>query len=235
MAGCEVITLDQASGESFEERKKILRWVSRHLASDSDVLQTAADVAGTEKIIVASPESRYTVLEIASLCSLLEHCEVVEPEEFVHPLPWWGAVDAGQILLQRGLDQPGAGGRTFAFRRSSWRPLRGLEERVAENPIRRATFLSAANRRKSSRSGRAFTRVKQSRIPRWRRTPPFWPVSFLCFSSSAWPAGSSWPAAMPASSPSRRCWSRYAAALAQRDISRGRHACSRRWQSWSAR
>lgn len=137
MAGCEVITIDPAPQAALEARSRILRWVSRHIAADGDLLQIAIDHAGSEKIIVASPESRYTVLEVATICSLLEQNEVVEPGEFVDPLPWWGVLDAGQILLQRGLDQPAARGRTFAFRSAAWRPLRGLEERTEEDPVGR--------------------------------------------------------------------------------------------------
>ncbi|HEU4521235.1 MAG TPA: hypothetical protein VFT12_04475, partial [Thermoanaerobaculia bacterium] len=94
LAGCDVVVLDPASPDALLERQRILRWVARHVAAPGDVLETAVALAATEKIIVAAPESRYTVTEIESIRTLLDHHEVVEPAEFVEPMPWWGAIDA---------------------------------------------------------------------------------------------------------------------------------------------
>jgi hypothetical protein len=116
-AGCEVIVLDDARPEEFAERSRIFRWVGRHLPfTPSDALREAVEVASTEKIIVARADTRYMPEAIAAICDLLDHCDSVEPEEFVEPLPWWGGIDAGRILFQRGIDQP-ALPSTFAFRR----------------------------------------------------------------------------------------------------------------------
>ncbi|HEX6177175.1 MAG TPA: hypothetical protein VF057_02360 [Thermoanaerobaculia bacterium] len=145
-ADCDVVVVDRTAGERFETRQRTLRWVARHVAigslytlpnGDVDLLQAAVDIASCEKVIIAAPESRYSAAEIASLCAALERHEAVEPQEFVGPMSWWGGIDAGRMLLQRGLDQPAGAARTFAFRKSAWRPLRGFEERPCERQVRR--------------------------------------------------------------------------------------------------
>ena len=145
-ADCDVVVVDRAEGAVFDARQRILRWVARHVAIGSlytlpngevDLLQAAVDIASCEKVVVASPESRYSAAEIASLSAALERHEAVEPQEFVGPLSWWGGIDAGRMLLQRGLDQPAGNARTFAFRKSAWRPLRGFEERTYNRQVRR--------------------------------------------------------------------------------------------------
>ena len=137
-AECEVIILDRASDVEFDEHRRILRWVGTHQAtSDPDTLRAAYDAASTEKVIVAAPCSRYTPAEVAQLCELLDRYEVVEPEEFIEPMPWWGGLDAARILLLRGVDHPGGDSSTFGFRRSVFRPLRSIEELQADTHLRR--------------------------------------------------------------------------------------------------
>src|SRR5688500_12855256 len=127
-AECEVIILDSAAGIEFEEHRRVFRWVGSHRStSDRDALRAAYDAAGTEKVIVAAPTSRYTAAEVSQICELLDRYEVVEPEEFIEPMPWWGGIDAARILLLRGVDHPGGDNSTFGFRRSVFRPLRSID------------------------------------------------------------------------------------------------------------
>lgn len=126
LAGCEEVVVDPEGGPRGEERQRVLRWVSRYVTGERDLIQAAIELTSSEKIIVASQDSRYTAADVAALCDLLDGDDVVEPEEFVDPLPWWGGIDAGSMLLQRGLDS-GRDGRTFAFRRSAWHRLFALK------------------------------------------------------------------------------------------------------------
>lgn len=137
-AECEVIILDAATGSEFENHRRVLRWVGSHRPGhDPDTLRTAFDAATTEKVIVATACTRYTPAEINQICELLDRYEVVEPEEFIEPMPWWGGIDAARILLLRGVDHPGGDSATFGFRRSVFRPLRGIEELQADSHLRR--------------------------------------------------------------------------------------------------
>lgn len=164
LAGCEVVVVDAAANDALDEKQRVLRWVARHVADSGDILQTAVDVASTEKIIVAAPESRYTAAEIGAICLLLDRYEAVEPSEFVDPMPWWGAIDASRILLHRGFDQERNGGRSFAFRKSAFRPLHGLHENHSDH-IERLALLGAEVQ--STRE--IFVRTEPPQLSTWTR------------------------------------------------------------------
>lgn len=149
-AGCDVVVLDPSPRMVFEENGRILRWVARHVpvrpehctsAGTLDRLRAAAAVAATEKVIVASEDVRYTPAAIGQLCDLLESHEVVEPQDYLEPLPWWGSIEAGRILVHRGIEPQPDHGATFGFRRAAVRALRALNIIDDLDPVRR---LSAA-------------------------------------------------------------------------------------------
>jgi hypothetical protein len=134
-AGCEVLVLDP---NPDDDRRRILRWVARYEAPSAggDMLRSAVDLSSCEKIVFASPQTRSTPPDLAALCSLLDVHEAVEPEEFLAPLPWWGSVDAGGLLLHRGADQPPDVRSVFAFRKSAFRLPRGFDE-IGQPALRR--------------------------------------------------------------------------------------------------
>jgi len=171
LAGCEVLIFDDSSPRQFEERRRVLRWVGRHVAvgaqyrlvsGELDLVHAAADLAGCEKVIVASAETRYSVAEVLAMCELLDRHDVVEPQEYVEPLPWWGGIDAGRLLLHRGVDQVPQGRATFAFRRPAFRPLRGFDDRPAANDTRRLVNLGA-----EVHEAHVFVRREPPRLPHW--------------------------------------------------------------------
>ena len=164
LAGCEVIVVDSEGGRCGEQRRRVLRWVSRYVTGPCDLIHTAIDLASSEKIIVASQESRYAAADVAAVCDLLDAADVVAPEEFVHPLPWWGAIDAGSMLLQRGLDSNREGG-TFAFRRSAWHPVRALESGGTRSPLSMLMLHGASVHVASD----VFVRREPPRLSTWAR------------------------------------------------------------------
>jgi len=136
VAGCEVIVLD--SSEAIDEHRRILRWVGRHIAVQEpiDVVRTAAHVASCEKIIVAGDNVRYDIADLTELCALLDAHEVVEAQDYLEPMPWWGGIDAGRMLVHRGIDPDPGRGATFGFRRSVLRGLRGFDATGSTDPVR---------------------------------------------------------------------------------------------------
>ena len=135
VAGCDVVVLDPSPRLQFELNARVLRWVGRHVAvhpehrtpaGSIDVLRAAATLAACEKVIVAAEDVRYTPEAIGQLCDLLEMHEVVEPQDYLDPLPWWGGIEAGRILVHRGIEPQPDHGATFGFRRSAVRGLRTL-------------------------------------------------------------------------------------------------------------
>jgi hypothetical protein len=126
-AGCEVIVFDCSPRLQFDLNRRVLRWVSRHVAirrehcsrgGTIDPIRAAALVAGCEKVVVADEGVRYTEESIARVCELLDRHEVVEPQDYLDPLPWWNGVEAGRILMHRAIDPQPDHGATFGFRRS---------------------------------------------------------------------------------------------------------------------
>src|SRR5438477_11184945 len=95
--GCDVIVFDASPRNVFEENRRVLRWVARHISvrAPFDLVRTAAGLASTEKIIVAREEVRYGPSDLADVCALLDAHEVVEPQDYLDPLPWWGGIEAG--------------------------------------------------------------------------------------------------------------------------------------------
>ncbi len=127
VADCDVVILDPSPRLQFDLNARILRWVGRHVAlKDLDVVRAATTYAACEKVIVAADDIRYTSEAIGQLCDLLESHEVVEPQDYLDPMPWWGGIDAGRILIHRGIEPQPDHGATFGFRRSAVRALRAL-------------------------------------------------------------------------------------------------------------
>jgi hypothetical protein len=136
VAGCEAIVVDGSPTPIFESNRAVLRWVSRHLAARPrhrnftggiDAVRTAVDVSSCDKIIVADENVRYQPDAIERVCNLLDQHEVVEPQDYFEPLPWWSGIEAGRMLVHRGVEPLPDHGATFGIRKSSIRGLRGVD------------------------------------------------------------------------------------------------------------
>lgn len=131
---CEVVILDPSPRLQFEHNARTLRWVGRHVSvrpehrmnGGIDAIGAAAAHAVCEKVIVAAQDVRYTPEAVGQICDLLDAHEVVEPQDYLEPVPWWGGIEAGRILIHRGIEPQPDHGATFGFRRSALRALRNL-------------------------------------------------------------------------------------------------------------
>jgi len=141
VAGCDVVILDASPRLQFDLNERILRWVGQHIAVRSehrtpggsiDLVRCAATLAACDKVIVAADDVRYNADAIAEVCDLLDAHEVVEPQDYLDPLPWWGGVETGRILVHRGIEPQPDHGATFAFRREI---LAGLHSLAAGDVI----------------------------------------------------------------------------------------------------
>ena len=122
------------------ENRRVLRWVGRYIAMKTpvDPVRAAFDVSSCEKVIVADAKIRYSQDGLDHLCALLDLHEVVEPQDYFDPLPWWGGLEAGRTLLRRGIGPLGQDGVTFGFRKRAVRGLRSIESAfVTDHPVRR--------------------------------------------------------------------------------------------------
>lgn len=134
-AACDVVILDPSPKLQFDLNARILRWVGRHVAvrrehcasnGSVDIVRAAGAVGACEKIVVASEDVRYTAEAVEQMCALLDVHEVVEPQDYLDPLPWWGGIEAGRMLVHRGIEPRPDHGATFGFRKSAIKTLRAL-------------------------------------------------------------------------------------------------------------
>jgi hypothetical protein len=127
-AGCDVLVVDGSPPPVFEQHDLIWASISKHEAVDRSFgflndkvngIHTGVRLATTEKIILADDDIRYTAPEIDRVCELLVDFEVVRPQNFLSPLPWWARMEAARMLINRATlrtaDYPG----TCAFRRDA--------------------------------------------------------------------------------------------------------------------
>jgi hypothetical protein len=127
-ARCDVLVVDGSPAPVFAEHDRAWRGLCRHEPVDRSFgylndkvngIHTGVNLAATEKIIVADDDIRYSAPEVERISELLEHFEVVRPQNFLSPLPWWGRMEAARMLINRATlrtaDYPG----TCAFLRSA--------------------------------------------------------------------------------------------------------------------
>ncbi len=123
-----------------EENRRVLRWVGMYIPVKThvDPVRAALDVASCNKVIVADAQVRYSHDGLDHLCALLDLHEVVEPQDYFDPLPWWGGMEAGRMLLRRGIGPVAEDAVTFGFRKRAVRGLRGIDSSIAtDRPPRR--------------------------------------------------------------------------------------------------
>jgi hypothetical protein len=123
-----VIVIDGSPPEVFNAHALLWGRICRHqpvnrrftyLNDKVNAIHTGIAIAANEKIILADDDVRYRAEEIALICQRLERFDVVRPQNFIGPLPWWSRVEAARMLINRATlrmaDYPG----TCAFRRSA--------------------------------------------------------------------------------------------------------------------
>ena len=175
LAGVEAIVIDPSPRLQYELNARVLRWVGRHLpvrqeylapGGSVDIVRTAVTVASCEKVIVAAEDVRYTPEAIGRICELLDSHEVVEPQDYLEPLPWWGGIEAGRILLHRGIEPQPDHGATFGFRRNAIRSLRLLGAAgVHDDQARRLASVGA----EVHPAGEVFVRRQPGPLADWVR------------------------------------------------------------------
>ena len=125
-AGCEVIVADGSAPEVFDQHAGIVGAICRHVPVDrrfgylndkANGIYTGIELASFDRIILADDDIRYSAANICTIMRLLDQNEVVRPQNFLDPLPWWAKMEAARMLINRALlpaaDYPG----TCAFRR----------------------------------------------------------------------------------------------------------------------
>jgi hypothetical protein len=128
-AGCDIIVVDGSPGEIFAQHEAVFGNIVTHLRVDRHFghlndkvngVHTGMAFTRANKIILADDDIRYTSETLSTVLRLLEIYEVVRPQNFLFPLPWWARIEAARMLINRGTlrfaDYPG----TCAFRRDAF-------------------------------------------------------------------------------------------------------------------
>jgi hypothetical protein len=174
----EVVILDTSAPAAFEENRRVLRWVSTHVpvrirhltpTGTIDPIRAALDVASCEKVIVADSQVRYGQEALDHLCAQLDLHELVEPQDYFDPLPWWGGIEAGRTLVRRGIGPMPARSSTFGFRKRAVRGLRSIDSVTApDDPVRRLMSQGA----EVFSANEIFVRRIPPRLDDWLRDRP---------------------------------------------------------------
>lgn len=128
VAGCEVVVVDGSPPRVFEQHNLLWRGFTRHLRPDPKFqylngkvngIHTGVELAQSEYIIVADDDIRYTTSNIERMCLLLHEYEVVRPQNYISPAPFWADLENARILINRGVLTTGDYPGTCGFRRST--------------------------------------------------------------------------------------------------------------------
>jgi len=129
-AGCEVLVVDGSPAPVFEKHEQAWGQMCCHVAPDPQYtylngkvngVHTGVDLASCERIIVADDDIRYRAEDLKLMCHLLDRFEMVRPQNFISPLPWWARLETARILINRGCLRAGDYPGTCGFRRSTMR------------------------------------------------------------------------------------------------------------------
>ena len=180
VAGCEVIVVDGSPSPIFESNRArpSLGGAPRRRASAASHVRRRnrrRSRGGRRQRLRKDhrrrrerPLPRRRDRRASASCSTLH--EVVEPQDYFEPLPWWGGIEAGRMLVHRGVEPLPDHGATFGFRKSSVRGLRGVDIAWSngDDPVRRlasqgAEVFSACD---------VFVRRCRRRSTHWLRDRP---------------------------------------------------------------
>lgn len=86
------------------------------------------DAASCESVIIADDDVRYSLSALERMVEALQTADLVRPQNYFDPLPWFAAWDTSRILLNRavGSDSPG----TLGVRRSFFTEMGGYSDDV---------------------------------------------------------------------------------------------------------
>jgi hypothetical protein len=127
-ANCELIVVDGSPPEVFAQHRALWSPLARHEAVDKrfgylndkvNGIHTGVEIASCEQIVLADDDIRYTAADIEKMRALLDEYEMVRPQNYLSPLPWWARIESARMLINRATLKIGDYPGTCAFRRST--------------------------------------------------------------------------------------------------------------------
>ena len=127
-ADCEVLVVDGSPREVFEQHHRAWSGVCNHLEVDRQYgylndkvngIHTGVALAACEKIVLADDDIRYSTANVEQMCALLEEYEMVRPQNYLDPRPWWARLESARMLINRATLRIGDYPGTCGFRKST--------------------------------------------------------------------------------------------------------------------
>lgn len=127
-SGCEVLVVDGSPTEVFAQNDAAWDALCRHEVVDRrfgyrndkvNGIHTGIELARCERIVLADDDIRYDTSSLGRIVNMLDCCEVVRPQNFLAPLPWWAEMEAARMLVNRATLRTGDYPGTCAFRRAT--------------------------------------------------------------------------------------------------------------------
>ena len=126
-AACEVLIVDGSPSPAFARHHRCWGTFARHIPPDPGLTYRNGKVNGVitgmrataaERVVIADDDVRYDDRSLAMALALLDDADIVVPQNYFDPLPWYAAWDSARILINRGLgtDYPG----TLPVRRAAF-------------------------------------------------------------------------------------------------------------------
>lgn len=115
-AGCEVLVVDGSPAEVYDAYDEIWGDRSRHAKVDPQYrylngkvngIHTGIELARTERIILADDDIRYTPEDVRRMSGLLGDFEMVRPQNYFLPRPFWARTEAARMLINRAFIREG--------------------------------------------------------------------------------------------------------------------------------
>lgn len=129
-AGCEVLVVDGSPPEVFAEYGNIWRGACRHETVDPQYkylngkvngIHTGVALARHERIILADDDIRYTPENVRRMADSLGEYDMVRPQNYLHPLPFWARTEAARMLINRAWIAEGDYSGTLGITREAMR------------------------------------------------------------------------------------------------------------------
>jgi len=109
-ADCAVLVVDGSPAEVFRAYGAVWAGSCRHETVDPQYkflngkvngIHTGVQIARHDAIILADDDIRYTAADVRRMSNLLEEYELVRPQNYFEPLPFWARMEAARMLINR--------------------------------------------------------------------------------------------------------------------------------------
>ncbi|HEX8265475.1 MAG TPA: glycosyltransferase family 2 protein [Pyrinomonadaceae bacterium] len=129
-SGCEILVVDGSPAEIFAAYDAVWNDRCRHETVDPQYrylngkvngIHTGIALAAHERVILADDDIRYTPDDVERMSRLLADYEMVRPQNYFLPLPFWARMEAARMLINRAWLREGDYTGTLGVTRSAMR------------------------------------------------------------------------------------------------------------------